>query len=75
MSNVAPTRVSKIVHRHSKNVAVMITKRLAKTNWDNQLEVSNLASWLNGVAIPEKNPDAKREIKALRTQVQQYGNP
>lgn len=69
-----PTRVSKIIHRHSKAVAVMITKKLSKVNWDSHKERSELASWLNGVAIPETNPDAKREIKALRSQVQSYGS-
>jgi len=67
-----PTRVSKIVHRHSKRVAVMITKQLASTDWDSYRERSDLRGWLNGVAIPETNPDVKREIRALAIQVGQY---
>ncbi len=72
MSTEFPTRVSKIIHRHSKPVAELITKKLKSTNPNNHAELSNLASWLNGVATPEKNPDAKHEILTLRSMVQQY---
>lgn len=69
-----PTRVSKIMHRHNKAIAVMITNKLKSTNPDNPSDLSKLVGWLNGVATPEKNPDMKREIMNLRSTVQHYGS-
>lgn len=67
-----PLKVSRIVHKHSKVAADLLTKKLKATDWNNQLEVSNLISWINGIAIPEKNKDVKQLILKVRSKVQDY---
>ena len=74
MSIEFPTRVSKIIHRHNKVVAELITKKLKSVNPNNQAELSQLVGWLNGVATVETKPDLKREIVNVRSKVQQYAN-
>jgi len=67
-----PTRVSKIIHRERKVVAELITAKLKETNWDHQLSVQKLYSWLNGVAVPETNKEVKDEILNLRAKVKEF---
>lgn len=64
-----PSKVSRIVHKHRKPVAEMITTRLKSTNFENKVERTKLVSWLNGVAVPETNDDVRREILKLRKEV------
>ena len=66
------TRVSKIIHRHNKAVAELVTNKLKSTNWDNPQDLSKLASWLNGVITPEKTPDVKKQLQLLRQEVIHY---
>lgn len=66
-----PNRVSKIIHRERKAVAVMITDKLKETNWENTRSLEHLYSWLNGVATPETSKEVKDQILNLRQLVRE----
>lgn len=54
-------------------VVDLIAKRIEKTDLSNHVARSNLHSWLNGVATPEKNPELKAEILRIRHEIQNMG--
>lgn len=62
------------MHRHNKNVAVLITNKLKSVNQRHPNEITKLISWLNGVATPETNPDVKKEILTIRAVIQKYAS-
>lgn len=69
-----PTRVSKIIHRERKAVAVLMTDKLKTINWDNKRSIEAFHSWLNGIAIMETNKEVKDEILKLRKTVKVLSN-
>lgn len=57
----------------NKAVVDMVMDKIESTNLENSNSASKLASWLNGVATCECNPELKFELKRLRQLIQQIG--
>jgi len=57
----------------NKSVVDLVMNKIENTDLSNPSSRSKLYSWLNGVAIVEKNPELKADILRIRREIQNMG--
>ena len=62
------------VEKINKPVVRMVKEKIDSTNLDDYSSRTKLVSWINGVAVPEKNPELKSELLRLRREISSYGS-